>query len=108
MVKDPVCGMVIEPASAAGKAEHAGETYYFCSPATSALRAVRSPSRRIRRNTSLTSTTTRSITRRLPEKTSAERGIRVLGWLGRRPNHPRMGDFSSPSLLSLQTDRRCG
>ena len=28
---DPVCGMTVEPASAAGAVEHAGRTYYFCS-----------------------------------------------------------------------------
>jgi len=28
---DPVCGMSVEPASAAAKAEHEGKTYYFCS-----------------------------------------------------------------------------
>jgi P-type Cu+ transporter len=28
---DPVCGMQVEPAGAAGKVEHAGKTYYFCS-----------------------------------------------------------------------------
>ena len=28
---DPVCGMTVEPATAAGKHEHHGETYYFCS-----------------------------------------------------------------------------
>ena len=32
MVKDPVCGMEIDPKSAAGKTEFLGETYYFCSP----------------------------------------------------------------------------
>ena len=31
-VKDPVCGMEINPATAAGKSEYGGETYYFCSP----------------------------------------------------------------------------
>lgn len=30
-VKDPVCGMKIDPAKARGKAEHKGKTYYFCS-----------------------------------------------------------------------------
>jgi len=30
-VKDPVCGMSVEPEEAAGKTEHKGETYYFCS-----------------------------------------------------------------------------
>src|SRR2546430_8695789 len=29
--KDPVCGMTVVPEKAAGKAEHAGKTYYFCS-----------------------------------------------------------------------------
>jgi Cu+-exporting ATPase len=29
--KDPVCGMDVEPATAAGKSEHNGQTYYFCS-----------------------------------------------------------------------------
>src|SRR5262249_35923596 len=28
---DPVCGMTVEPASAAGSHTHAGQTYYFCS-----------------------------------------------------------------------------
>lgn len=31
-VKDPVCGMVIDPAQAAGQIEAAGRTHYFCSP----------------------------------------------------------------------------
>jgi heavy metal translocating P-type ATPase len=30
-VKDPVCGMSVDPATAKFTAEHAGETYYFCS-----------------------------------------------------------------------------
>lgn len=30
-VRDPVCGMDIDPASAAGKSEYKGQTYYFCS-----------------------------------------------------------------------------
>ena len=29
---DPVCGMKVKPLRAAGKAEHAGRTYYFCNP----------------------------------------------------------------------------
>jgi Cu+-exporting ATPase len=29
--KDPVCGMVVYPESAEGKAEYQGQTYYFCS-----------------------------------------------------------------------------
>ena len=29
-VKDPVCGMDIEIATAAGRTEHKGQTYYFC------------------------------------------------------------------------------
>ncbi len=31
MVKDPVCGMQIDPKTAAGKSEYQGQTYYFCS-----------------------------------------------------------------------------
>jgi P-type Cu+ transporter len=30
-VKDPVCGMQIDPAKAAGTATHDGRTYHFCS-----------------------------------------------------------------------------
>lgn len=30
-VKDPVCGMNIEPATAAASEEYGGKTYYFCS-----------------------------------------------------------------------------
>jgi Cu+-exporting ATPase len=29
---DPVCGMTVDPARAAGSVEHGGQTYYFCSP----------------------------------------------------------------------------
>jgi YHS domain-containing protein len=31
MVKDPVCGMQVEPKNAAGTSEYRGRTYYFCS-----------------------------------------------------------------------------
>ena len=30
-VKDPVCGMMIDPRTAAGSVEYQGTTYYFCS-----------------------------------------------------------------------------
>ncbi|HMB07224.1 MAG TPA: YHS domain-containing protein, partial [Isosphaeraceae bacterium] len=30
-VKDPVCGMDVDPENAAGRSEHAGRTYFFCS-----------------------------------------------------------------------------
>ncbi|MDR7416419.1 MAG: YHS domain-containing protein [Armatimonadota bacterium] len=30
-VKDPVCGMEVDPVRAAGKSEYQGQTYYFCS-----------------------------------------------------------------------------
>ena len=33
LVTDPVCGMTIDPAAAAGTTERDGETYYFCSMA---------------------------------------------------------------------------
>jgi P-type Cu+ transporter len=29
-VKDPVCGMIVDPANAKHKFDHAGQTYYFC------------------------------------------------------------------------------
>jgi Cu+-exporting ATPase len=29
---DPVCGMTVDPSSAAGSVEHEGKKYYFCSP----------------------------------------------------------------------------
>ena len=32
MVKDLVCGMTIEAATAAGSSEYKGQTYYFCAP----------------------------------------------------------------------------
>jgi P-type Cu+ transporter len=31
-VKDPVCGMEIDPATAAGSYDYQGQTYYFCNP----------------------------------------------------------------------------
>jgi YHS domain-containing protein len=30
MVKDPVCGMDVDPSKAAAKSQHNGVTYYFC------------------------------------------------------------------------------
>ena len=32
LVKDPVCNMDVDPATAAGSSEYKGQTYYFCSP----------------------------------------------------------------------------
>jgi len=29
--KDPVCGMDVDPKTAAGKTEYQGQVYYFCS-----------------------------------------------------------------------------
>jgi len=31
MAKDPVCGMDVDPKTAAGKSEYKGQTFYFCS-----------------------------------------------------------------------------
>ena len=31
MAKDPVCGMDVDPQTAAGKSEYKVQTYYFCS-----------------------------------------------------------------------------
>jgi YHS domain-containing protein len=31
-VKDPVCGMDVDPATAVAKSEYMGKTYYFCAP----------------------------------------------------------------------------
>ncbi len=31
MMKDPVCGMDVDPKTAAGKSEYRSQTYYFCS-----------------------------------------------------------------------------
>ena len=30
-VIDPVCGMTVDPSRAAGRVDHRGTTYYFCS-----------------------------------------------------------------------------
>jgi Cu+-exporting ATPase len=32
VAKDLVCGMDVDPATAAAKSEYKGETYYFCAP----------------------------------------------------------------------------
>jgi YHS domain-containing protein len=32
MFKDPICGMDVDPKTAAGESEYKGQTYYFCSP----------------------------------------------------------------------------
>ena len=31
MATDPICGMTVNPENAAGKHEHNGQSYYFCS-----------------------------------------------------------------------------
>jgi P-type Cu+ transporter len=31
LAKDPICGMTVDPAKAAAKIDHAGQSYYFCS-----------------------------------------------------------------------------
>jgi YHS domain-containing protein len=31
MAKDPVCGMDVDPKTAAGQSQYQGQTYYFCS-----------------------------------------------------------------------------
>jgi YHS domain-containing protein len=31
MVKDPVCGMDVDPKTATGKSDYQGTTFYFCS-----------------------------------------------------------------------------
>lgn len=31
MVKDPVCGMEVDPGRAAAKSEYKGQTFHFCS-----------------------------------------------------------------------------
>ena len=33
MERDPVCGMQVDPAKAAGSTEYNGKTYYFCAKA---------------------------------------------------------------------------
>lgn len=32
MVRDPVCGMDVDPATAKETSEYNGQTYYFCAP----------------------------------------------------------------------------
>lgn len=32
MTRDPVCGMDVDEAAAAGQTDHEDRTYYFCSP----------------------------------------------------------------------------
>ena len=32
MEQDPVCGMSVDPAKAAGASTHEGKTIYFCNP----------------------------------------------------------------------------
>jgi len=32
MVRDPVCGMMVDESKAAATAEYKGKTYYFCAP----------------------------------------------------------------------------
>ena len=31
-VKDPVCGMMVDPKTAPAKSDYQGKTYYFCNP----------------------------------------------------------------------------
>jgi len=36
MAKDPICGMEVDPKSAAGSSNYGDKTYYFCSPSCKA------------------------------------------------------------------------
>jgi hypothetical protein len=46
LVKDLVCGMMIDPATAAGKSDHKGEAYYYwCAPGSSRPHIERTSSR---------------------------------------------------------------
>ncbi len=47
-VKDPVCGMDVDPERAAGRSEYEDETYYFCS-ATCKERFDQDPQRYVAR-----------------------------------------------------------
>jgi YHS domain-containing protein len=37
MAKDLVCGMEVDPKTAAAKTEYKGQTYYFCAPGCKAV-----------------------------------------------------------------------
>jgi len=36
-VKDPVCGMMVDPETTKLKSEHMGQTFHFCSPRCKAV-----------------------------------------------------------------------
>jgi Cu+-exporting ATPase len=57
---DPVCGMTVEPARAAGSHEHAGKTYYFCNPAC-LERFCASPDHYLRRDGTLESSPAKAV-----------------------------------------------
>ena len=42
-VLDPVCGMTVDPKTAKHKAEHSGETYYFCSAGCKTINTSTAP-----------------------------------------------------------------
>lgn len=50
MPKDPVCGMEITEAEAAGKSEYKGRTYYFCAPGCKKM-FDKNPKRHVRQGT---------------------------------------------------------
>jgi len=85
MVRDPVCGMTVEPDKAAGHAEHDGETYYFCS--LSCLERFRAaPARYLR------------------EKAHAGAGAQEPG----RRSLPMMQPMPDPPATGSERDPVCG
>ena len=86
MVKDPVCGMDVDPKTAANKSEYKGQMYCFCSP------DVRRISKRIRKNTSIRkNTATRTnLGKNIPYSDVKEPWIE-LAWMAE--NKPRASLF---------------
>ena len=78
---DPVCGMTVDPHTAKQKADHAGRTYYFCSPGCRA-KFIADPTKYLK-----------------PEQTEAAAGVVPEGAIYTCPMHPeirKVGPGSCP------------
>jgi YHS domain-containing protein len=83
-VKDPVCGMTIDPRSAAGQSDYAGTTYFFCSDSMdkkSKCRALISPVSHETTDRSASLIETRACGR-TGLAAHRQSGISAMSWLG--------------------------
>lgn len=79
--KDPVCGMMVNPATARHRHEHAGIPYYFCGAGCAAMFAA--DPEKLAKPPGIAPTPSLVVLERRPKQSKAEirRKIRSVGWM---------------------------